>query len=52
MRAIVEEYGIVVLTRQGSNAQQFIDKSPLLTELKVGIFHERVDLLFLLLLVC
>ena len=51
MRAIVEEYGIVVLTREGSNAQQFIDKSPLLTELKVGFLHEQVDLMFLLLYV-
>ncbi len=40
MRTIVEDHGIVVLTREGSDAQQFIDKSPLLTELKVEFFHE------------
>ena len=35
MTAIVRDYGLVVITRHGSDAEKFIYESDLLTKLKV-----------------
>ena len=35
IEVILKDFGLVVMTRAGSNPQQFIDQSPQLTRLKV-----------------